>query len=333
MGTDSKIAWTDHTFSPYWGCHKVSAGCDQCYAHGLSVRLGYAENGTKKVKLWGVDGARRAASERTWEEPYKWQREAMKKGRRYRVFCASMADVFEDSLTLKRADAAQVIRDAQARLWPLILDTPNLDWQMLTKRPENIMRTIPQDWALCGLPDNVWIGTTAENQEMYDKRWPILAAVPAAVHFVSYEPALGPLRLRPAHMQGDGKTVLGHPPAAPDGGVYPDWLIVGGESGRNARPFASEWAEALLQQCDVRGVRLFVKQMGSYLVSESRTAPLPDGCSAEDIAAWRRRGLLASNGEMWAWRAGLESHSGADPAEWEEHLRVQQFPTSHRTAG
>src|SRR5206468_8037213 len=175
MGKNSSIEWTHHTFNPWWGCTKVSPGCKHCYAETFSHRLGMA--------IWGVRNERRFFSEKHWREPLRWDREASKTGRRGRVFCASMADVFE-----ARAD----LNSWRERLWALIDATPNLDWLLLTKRPDQIATKVPwrKNW-----PDNVWLGTTAENQLWAGRRIPILLKHPAAVRFASCEPLLGPVDL------------------------------------------------------------------------------------------------------------------------------------------
>ena len=146
---------------------------------------------------------------------------------------------------MRLADVFDLQAPAGARedLWTLIRETPSLDWQLLTKRPQNIVDMLPDDWG-AGWP-HVWLGTTTEDQETYDARWPILAAVPAAVHFVSYEPAIGRLDL------------FGYD-------SFPDWVIWGGESGPKARPMLPSWASALTHQCVFYGVAVFGKQWGSY---------------------------------------------------------------------
>lgn len=171
MGANTKIAWTDHTFNCWWGCQRVSLGCENCYAETFAKRYGTA---------WGPSADRRFFPDKHWNEPRKWNRLAMAAGIRKRVFCASMADVFE-----ARSDL-----DAQrARLWTLISETPGLDWLLLTKRPQNIKLMLPK-----GLDrSNIWLGTTAENQENADERIPHLLRNRAAKLFVSYEPALGPI--------------------------------------------------------------------------------------------------------------------------------------------
>ena len=236
MGFLSKISWTDHTFNPWIGCTKVSAGCKFCYAEALADhRYHWAK--------WGPKGARRRTSEASWRKPVAWNKAAASLGIRYRVFCASLADVFDERAPIQ----------ARADLWRMIADTPHLDWQLLTKRPQNIKAMLPSDWG----PGyrNVWLGCTTEDQENFDARWAILSGLPAALHFVSYEPAVGPL------------SIAKHP-------RWPDWLIWGGESGAHARLMQAQWARAVTSECYQRGIPVFGKQWGIYesspLVTEQR---------------------------------------------------------------
>jgi protein gp37 len=221
MGDTTKIEWCDHTFNPWIGCQKVSPGCDHCYAEAMmDHRYG-------RVK-WGPHGERVRTSEANWRKPRQWARAAAGSARRPRVFCASLADWLDNKVP-------QTWRDDLARL---IEDTPELDWLLLTKRIENYARFAP--WA-GGPPANVWLGTTCEDQPNYDRRWNILKAIPAAVRFISYEPAIGPLR--------------------PSGSPAPDWLICGGESGASARYMEPEWAARAKADCAALGIAFFMKQM------------------------------------------------------------------------
>lgn len=228
MAENSKIEWTDHTFNPWIGCQKVSPGCDHCYAETLSNRYGWVQ--------WGPHGERKRTSEANWRKPIQWNKAAQGTGKRPRVFCSSLADVFDN----------QVPREWRDDLFDLIAWTQELDWLLLTKRPENIAKMAPQG----GFWPNVWLGTTCEDQENYDRRWPILHAVPARVHFISYEPAIGPLRLH-------------------NGPNQPDWLICGGESGHRPRPMDPNWAAAIKFDCEKAGVYFFMKQM-------TGKKPIPD---------------------------------------------------------
>lgn len=231
MAENSKIEWTDHTFNPWIGCQKVSPGCDHCYAESLSKRYGWVE--------WGPHGERKRTSAANWRKPIQWDKAAKGAARRPRVFCASLADVFDN----------QVDPSWRVDLFDLIGNTENLDWLLLTKRPENIVKMLPTNWNVADYP-NVWIGTTCEDQAAYDRRWPILDDVPAMVRFISYEPAIGPLRLH-------------------NGPQQPDWLICGGESGHGARMMDPNWAGAIKHDCEAAGVSFFMKQM-------TGKKPIPD---------------------------------------------------------
>jgi protein gp37 len=197
VAENSKIGWCHHTHNIAWGCQKVSEECDHCYAEVFAKRVG--------LKIWGPakTTTRRILSDRYWLQPLKWDRAAAAAGERHRVFCSSMADVLEDHPT---------VESQRPRLWELIGATPNLDWLLLTKRPENAPRMLPETWWEFGLPTNVWFGTTAGNQKRLDQRWPHLRAIPARVRFVSIEPMLGPVR-----PPDDAKHLL-------------HWAIIGGET-------------------------------------------------------------------------------------------------------
>ncbi len=226
MAKNSKIEWTHHTFNPWWGCVKVSPACKHCYAESWARRVG--------EDVWGLKAERRFFGEEHWKAPLKWDREAGEEGARRRVFCASMADVFEDRRDL------DVWR---AKLWPLIEKTKNLDWLLLTKRPHAISRLAPwkKSW-----PENIWLGTTAENQHWANKRIPDLVSNSARVLFLSCEPLLGPLDLQPWIGKGIG------------------WIIAGGESGGKSRPTDPSWVRALRDQCLNSGVPFHFKQWGNW---------------------------------------------------------------------
>lgn len=230
MAKNSSIEWTHHTFNPWWGCHRVSPACDNCYADVWARRLGQ--------HLWGARETRRFFGDDHWREPLRWNAEARAQGRHARVFCASMADVFE-----WRSD----LNEHRARLWQLIKQTPNLDWLLLTKRPQHILRMSPwgHNW-----PNNVWVGTTVENQRVADLRLPLLLTVPARIRFLSCEPLLGPVNIGPWFNRP---------------GYHPiDWVIAGGESGAHSRPTHPDWASLLLDQCQRAQVPFHFKQWGHW---------------------------------------------------------------------
>lgn len=234
---DSLIEWTHHTFNPWWGCTKVSTGCANCYAEALAKRTGRA--------AWG-DGAERVGkSEKSWRDPLKWAAEARAAGERRRVFCASMADVFEDRPEL---DAPR------ARLAGLITATPELDWLLLTKRPENIQRMWLAANADRPRPRNVWMGTSVESMAVA-ARVEELRTVTTPLRFLSIEPLLGPLE--PRILDGI------------------DWVIVGGESGPKARPMHPDWVRGLRDAAVERGIHFFFKQWGAFMDVASVSVSLP----------------------------------------------------------
>ncbi len=161
MSDVTAIEWTDHTFNPWWGCSRVSPACRFCYADRDAQRYGH--------QVWRRHGPRRMLSEANWQRPLRWNRDAERAGIPAKVFCASMADVFED-----HPDVAA----PRERLWGLIEATPWLIWQLLTKRPENIARMVPWggEW-----PPHVWVGTSVENQRYADERIPVLVSAPGCI--------------------------------------------------------------------------------------------------------------------------------------------------------
>jgi protein gp37 len=234
---NSKIEWTDHTFSPWTGCTKVSDACQNCYAEAWAKRAG-------KPELWA--GERRRTTADYWKQPLKWNAKANAEGVRRRVFCASLADVFDN----------QVPSVWLMELWSLIRDTPHLNWLLLTKRPQNMRGRLPATWG-DGWP-NVWLGTTVENQAEADRRIPHLLAVPAAVRFLSCEPLLGSIKF--AAVPGFNRVGLS---------LRNWWVICGGESGPHKRPMNLDWARSLRDQCAAAGVPFFGKQW-------DKVKPLPD---------------------------------------------------------
>lgn len=259
---DSKIEWTHHTFNPWIGCTRVSPGCVNCYAETMMA------DRYKKVK-WGPTGERKRTSADYWKQPLKWNREAAAAGERRRVFCASLADVFE-----RRPEQDRDMDEWRIDLFRLIEKTPNLDWLLLTKRPDRALiwfDGLYQDYQWrygWGIEEeeltekrlgNIWIGTSVENQEYADKRIPELLKIPAAVRFLSVEPLIGPVDL-------NGFDNDGMPWLEPRGfnGHNIDWVIVGGESGPNARPMHPEWVRSIRDQCQDAGVPFFFKQWGEW---------------------------------------------------------------------
>ena len=250
MGETTKIQWTDHTFNVAWGRTKVSPGCANCYAEKDAHRYGF--------DVWGKGTERRTFGDKHWAEPLKWNREAAREGRRHRVFCSSMADVFEDHPTIEAL---------LPRLRCLINDTPNLDWQILTKRAERMLDLWPV------FPVNAWAGVSVESND-YIHRINALRKVDAVIRFVSFEPILGPVtgaNLRGIH-----------------------WAIFGGESQSGARPCDVEWIRGGIAACRHEGAAPFVKQLGRVPMQE-----IAPNCDAL-IDLRDRKG-----GDMEEWPADL----------------------------
>lgn len=222
MSANSKIEWCDHTFNIAWGCIESTAGCDHCYARTLAARYGF--------DVWGPGRERRTFGAEHWREPFKWDRAAAAAGERHRVFSSSMTDLWLNDPTIDRE---------REKLWPLIEQTPHLDWLLLTKHAERI------PWYLrVGAPfPNAWVGVSVEDNSA---AWRVdrLRRVAAAVRFLSVEPMLGPI----------DKVDL----------TSIDWVIVGGESGPGARPMNPRWVRELRDRCVDAGIPFFFKQWGEF---------------------------------------------------------------------
>lgn len=295
MAENSGIEWTDHTFNPWTGCTKLSPACDHCYAEAWSKRSGIVE--------WGPRANRRRTSPANWRKPLKWNEQAKAAGQRHRVFCASLADVFDNHKSIDitwRMD-----------LWALINQTPHLDWLLLTKRPQNIEKMLPHPW-IAGWR-NVWLGTTVENQLEANRRIPELLKNPAAVHFLSCEPLLGPVHL----LEHLGTSIRISTRFDPESGqcrdrrsVRPgiDWVITGGESGSRARPAHPNWFRDLRDQCAEAEVPFFFKQWGDWLPWEPDSAP-----------CWKRQDGLVEDGNI------LFSANMDDDPKWDDGGTDQEF--------
>lgn len=341
MGRETSIAWTDATWNPIRGCSRVSEGCRHCYAESVAARFsgaGLPYEGLTRDGKW--TGEVRVV-ERHFLDPLRWERPR-------RIFVNSMSDLFHPNVTDETID----------RVFAVMALAPRHTFQVLTKRPERMRKYLadtrrnipvynaatkitggdfskfPGDMANTRssggswwpLP-NVWLGVSVEDQATADARVPLLLQTPAAVRFVSYEPALGPVDFVPfiggntyrcpcgwkrtenemTFMGCDlyvcrdcAKRVERFPPL--------NWIIVGGESGPHARPFHVEWARQTVADCETAGVACFVKQLGARPVG----LPVP----SDGRAIWR-------DGHF---DGRLRDNHGADPAEWPEDLRVQQFP-------
>lgn len=306
MADATKIEWADATFNPWWGCERVSPGCAHCYADTLARRYGFGQT-------WGAGHGFRFFGDKHWAEPLKWARTLPAKlGRRPRVFCASMADVFEERPELD---------EHRTRLFDLIAETPELDWLILTKRPEFARDTF-ESWRRhpdasgehpLELLPNVWLGVSIENAR-HTWRADVLREIPAAVRFISAEPLLGSLfeRANDRRTESPSADEIRYVRSPLDLTCI-DWIIVGGESGPRARAFYLEHANEIVLDCMCRHMpkcdghpAVFVKQLGAQ----------PRYFDDLTIGVYKER------------RLELRDAKGGDWDEWPSHLRIREFPRS-----
>ncbi|MCO8402777.1 phage Gp37/Gp68 family protein (plasmid) [Burkholderia cenocepacia] len=356
MAENTRIEWCDHTFNPFFGCTKVSPGCEHCYAEQLMDKRMHRV-------VWGAHGDRVRTSAANWNKPLRWNAQPFVEcGRcgcrgalrrwlgvptrvgmthctqcpgcggfdcespaRPRVFCASLGDVFDNAV-----DPAW-----REDLFALIAATPSLDWLMLTKRIGNVA-TMLRQIGVENLPNNVWLGATIVNQTEADREIPKLLALPARVHFLSMEPLLSQVDIRrwlaphcerhPGALEPDGKCgvcegrdiwgvtdheLLAHEKAPIRQGL--DWVIVGGESGSNARPMHPDWVRSLRDQCAKADVPFFFKQWGewhtdAFLMSTGE----PVFRQFTSFQQWVSKALTWVNGGICLDRHGNALRIGAD---------------------
>lgn len=321
MSAKTSIEWCDHTFNPWIGCQKVSPGCRNCYAEVDTFPRVQRHRGRE---LWGPEASRHRTAYSYWRAPLKWNAHAANAGVRRRVFCASMADVFEDRRELT---------EWRRELWNLITRTPALDWLLLTKRPENFGRFLPwmpcEDGLVCKRMDGIvcpedscdlgdgvaatqpWphvtLGVSVESRDQLH-RIDLLRQTPAFRRFVSLEPLLEDL----------GDIDLG--------GI--NQAILGGESGRNARRCDVSWIRSGVGQCRAQGVAAFVKQLGARVFDRAfkKRQPGATTLGLNDATAWPQCGGLELHDDGCTFPM-LADPKGGDPAEWPEDLRVREFPS------
>lgn len=291
---DTSIGWTNKTWNPVRGCSRVSEGCRNCYAERQAARfrdvgqpfhtfVRTQSNGepqwTGKVEL----------VENHIADPLHWK--APK-----RIFVNSMSDLFHEALGFEKID----------KIFAVMACAPQHTFQILTKRATRMMEylTLTQRCAIPGghsfaekLPlPNVWLGVSVEDQKAADERIPMLLQTPAALRFVSYEPALGPVNF----LSPDWTIIQGN--------IW--WIIVGGESGPHARPFDVQWARDTVAQCKAAGVSCFVKQLGARPGTLVKTG---DGC--DGLGTYRFDDIR------------LKDRKGEDWDEWPADIpRVREFP-------
>ena len=335
MAEFTKIQWCDFTFNPWLGCSKVHAGCLNCYAE--------ADMDKRRRRVqWGANGTRSKTSDTYWKDPYRWAMQSrnsyaawmrdnvglfsgldtVKAFQKPKVFCASLADVFEDwrgeilnhkGEILSRREGDRHIEitmdDLRYDLFSIIDDTSELDWLLLTKRPENILKMWPKDNCYyAGIPGplggrnarrNVWLGTSVSDQATAFRAVHELLRCRglSQVLFLSIEPLIGPVNLL---------QVFGGDYQAFQLGI--DWVIVGGESGPYARPCNVKWIHDIVRQCQSAGVPVFVKQLGSKVIDAN--IGWPDGTQIPSIGG----------------QVGLADKKGGNPSEWPESIRLREWP-------
>lgn len=327
MGDKTGIAWTDATWNPIRGCSRVSEGCRNCYAERMAVRSAasaYAGliKGTPLGPRWT---GKVAFVESMLDQPLRWKAPR-------RIFVNSMSDLFHEAVPDEWID----------RIFAVMALAPRHTFQVLTKRPARMLRyfedpgffsmnieiaveaalggTTPWHWP--GPLPNVHLGVSVEDQATTDERVPLLLETPAAVRWVSYEPALGPVDFRPRPKSdlclhcGEGPGIhVGHPYRTR--GL--DWVVVGGESGPGARPFDLAWARQTIAQGKAASVPVFCKQLGAVVAGTW-------GDDATQPHSLATTGTVLTSERIQTVRWFLKDRKGADPAEWPEDLRVQEFP-------
>lgn len=295
MAEKTPIAWADSTFNAWIGCNAISPGCDHCYAEAYAKRVGRDF------------AARTHTSPGYWKDPLKWNEKAKATGKPWRVFCNSLADVFDN----------EAPAEWRLELGHLICQTPRLTWMLLTKRIGNASMAL-RDFNWTHFPRNVWLGATVVTQEEADRDIPKLLELRADVKFISVEPQLGRVDLA-EHLgmywnstmnAWEGTCSRFNPRGL-------GWVICGGESGPKARPFDVEWPRVLRRECAVAGVPFFMKQLGAHTIWR--------GCSSPG-EQWPPHTFKNDTGRGH-FRVHLKDRAGADPVEWPEDLRVQDFPT------
>ena len=334
MSALSSIEWTDRTWNPVRGCSLVSPGCVNCYAMKFAHRFnrpgGPYEGLTKATSAGPQWTGNVQLVESALREPLSWRKPA-------RVFVNSMSDLFHES----------VPDDFIDRVFAVMALVQRHTFQILTKRPSRMLSYLskperrsniafdvrkemdgwPKEYEIADAVEsgetwplpNVWLGVSCEDQQRADERIAILLETPAAVRFISAEPLLGPIMLhdsmfRCCRSDKCDESVFGL-----------DWVIVGGESGPNARPCDIEWIRSIVKHCKVPGVPVFVKQLGSRSGSWAQ----PSGVTDPERERWMRDGwtrVLGKDGESFSKHLRLRDRKGGDPAEWPDDLRVREFP-------
>ena len=297
MSAKSSIEWTDASWSPIVGCTRKSEGCRNCWSERFLARFGSIPGHKfEGISRFTPEGPRWTGTVRLAEdaldEPLSWRKPR-------RIFVCSTSDLFHEKVETEWLD----------RIFDVMRRARQHTFQVLTKRPENMLEYMKSRYhfptvapEIKPLP-NVWLGVSVEDQATADERIPLLLQTPAAVRWVSYEPALGPVNFA-SHLHrriNEHCNVL-------------DWIVLGGESGPGARPFDIEWARAVVKQTRLTGTTVFVKQLGA--LPHDGSACVGAGSECEP----------AHGREQGDRRLVLKDKKGGDMAEWPEDLRVREYP-------
>jgi protein gp37 len=290
------IAWTDETINPIVGCSRISAGCEKCYAEtaAKTARLQQFPQYQKVAKWNGTV----EFVESQLIKPYEWKKSK-------KIFICSMADIFHENVPFNWVE----------EIFYMIENCPQHTFQILTKRPERMIEFF--DWYIARnsdhsvelqwtMPDNIWLGVSCENQAMADKRIPLLMEIPAKVRFLSCEPLLEPINLSkflPIEWSEIAEDWIESWPGigSYSRDAYPDWIIVGGESGAGSRPCHIDWIRDIASQCQSAKVPVFIKQLGSNAIA-------------------------TRSDNTGNYKLKLKDRKGSDILEWFDDLRLQQFP-------
>jgi len=252
----TKIEWADSTINPVIGCSRVSPGCQNCYAEKMAWRL--ANN---PVIPHGLRHQYRCVVTKDgWTGSTQFRPDELLKPERWKnprkIFVCSMSDLFHESAYPKMV--LNVLTMAEK--------SPRHTFILLTKRPENALKIfgnyglLPEFNGMTGsgerIPGNIWFGVTAENQDEYNRRVPLLMQIPSAVHFVSVEPMLEEIRMSPPCQRCTSPTCK----SCREKSMSPNWVICGAEQGPKARPMNMDWAIRLSNQCKAAGIPFFFKK-------------------------------------------------------------------------
>jgi len=323
------IEWTDLTWNPIVGCSKISEGCRNCYAIPQAYRnAAIAQKLENPGRLAYYEGLTEKRSGRTeWTGKINFVPDALniplQRKKPTKFFVNSMSDLWHESVTDEQI----------AEIWAVMQATPEHRYQVLTKRPQRMLHWITEYWggiwraSRNKILPNVWVGVTVEDQKSADERIPLLLQVPASVRFLSCEPLLGEIDIDRAMYPNGGNSTFGFTDGFGEE-AFLQWVIVGGESGHNARPCNIEWIRSIVRQCQAAHVPVFVKQLGSvpiirkYTLEEYHAQKSPEFEFPEGTLFGNKTGDPLLNG----LQVLLQDRKGGNITEFPEDLKIREFP-------